>query len=105
MLSLPKKNITRAPYPAYNLLVDMPILFVRWFDSTSDDDWEAISEKLDCHEINTIGWFIAETDDYVTLALNIDQECEDEPLVSQKISIPKVNILHSRKLKLRKVDQ
>lgn len=79
----------------------MPILYVKWFDSTSDDDWEPISDPLECHEIESIGWFVAETDEYITLALNIDEQTEDEPLVSQKISIPKVNILSTRKFKFR----
>lgn len=95
------KNITNLLARTYTKQVDIPVLYVKWFDSTSEDDWEGISEKLDPHDIETIGWFIAETDEYITLALNIDGHAEDEPLVSQKISIPKVNIRETKKYKFK----
>lgn len=95
------KNNTKRRPRGYNIPVEIPIVYVKWFDSTSDDEWEGISEVLEPHNIVTVGWFIAETDDYITVALNIDGESEDEPLVSQKISIPKVNILEKRKWRIK----
>ena len=69
---------------------NLTVVHIRWVDPTSQDAWEDIKDfKEEAHVIDTVGFFLKETDSTLSLALNIDVEREGCSCV---MSIPKVCI-------------
>lgn len=53
------------------------IEIVAWEDAVSQDDWSDISGiEPECHKIVSVGLYLGENDEALTLALNFDQSGE-----------------------------
>ena len=75
------------------------ILFIEWVDSVSDSGWK---ETRDCVclilKINSVGFFVDETDEVVCIALSRATEEDFRPF-GDLLSIPKCSIVKRWKLK------
>lgn len=78
------------------------IIYIEWFDPTSQDEWTAIEEVIDeCpHSIVSAGFLLKETDDAIVISLSIDVTAANTCMY---MLIPKALI--SRRLLLKKGDQ
>ena len=78
----------------------MEIRYVEWVDSTGGNRWEPLGDvvKERPHQVRTVGFVVAEGDDYVTLAAGHDQQPAYEN-VDLYLVIPKLAILKSETLR------
>lgn len=67
---------------------DFPAVYVQWYDATSVDSWESLSDALaqKTHLIHTVGWLISDAPERLLIALNVDFINES---TSQYIAIPR----------------
>lgn len=75
---------------------------VDWMDSASEPGW-MLPEQLDSSAVicQSIGFFVQETKDVLTLALNRGLKNSARPF-GDLIHIPKVSILKRRKINMKK---
>lgn len=65
----------------------MRVVRVYWIDSTSYDAWDSLEQHKDAgHLISSVGHLAGETEDFLILVMNLDQDSGD---CSQSLRIPK----------------
>jgi hypothetical protein len=52
--------------------INYPLVYIVWNDAVSSDAWMPADEEHKLAVIHTVGFVISETDDSITLAMNLD---------------------------------
>lgn len=80
---------------------DIVIIYLRWVDAVSSDQWTTINEvEHFAHEIHTVGMLLNENEKYITVNMNLDPHGER---ISMTMVIPKSWIIHREEIKFKAV--
>lgn len=77
-----------------------PLLYILWRDAVSEDEWLSLDEiKSHIHLIETVGVFVTESEDIVTVALNRDTVTQNHSCI---MHIPRECIIDMHEVTLVK---
>lgn len=79
------------------IITQQPLVMCLWTDAQSEDDWIDIEDVETLPIIQTVGFLIAESDDMIKVAMQLDQ---DNDKVSMTMDIPRGMIVELHTLDL-----
>lgn len=81
--------------------IPYPIVEVIWDDAASNSQsWVDLDDIVEPEQVNTTGFLVKETDEYVTVAASVSNEEDHIKTVGNTMTIPKGMIVSRREVKI-----